>query len=211
MSAIPQTSTRRTKQRTQRRISAILRDLAARRDGEHMTVGDLSTAFDGRVFGAFFILFGGFNLIPLPPGASLISGLPLILISLQLALGRRRLWLPERIRRARVSRDLLYRFSTRIGPMLRRLERLARPRFWPAGDVLVASAIGWLALALAVLVSIPMPFTNMFPGVAIALLGMALTARDGIWLAAATIVAAGSILFLAVFYGAALLAVLAIV
>ncbi|SJZ51431.1 Uncharacterized conserved protein [Consotaella salsifontis] len=174
-----------------------------------MTVGDLSAAFDGRVFGAFFILFGGFNLIPLPPGASLLSGLPLILISLQLALGRQSLWLPDRLRDTVVSRDILHRLSTRIGPPLRRVERLARPRLWPSSsEGFVAMAIGWLALVLAILVAIPMPFTNMFPGIAIALLGVALTARDGIWLAAALVVAAGSVVFLAGFYGAALMALL---
>lgn len=194
----------------QRRISAILRGLAASRR-EDMTVGDISTAFDARVFGAFFILFGGINAVPLPPGTTLLSGVPLVLVALQLAIGRQRLWLPERFRRLRLSPEMLAKVMKKIGPPLRRAERLARHRYWPDMDRPVVIAVGWFALVLAILVLSPIAGANMFPSIAIALLGVAITARDGFWLAAGVFVGLASIICLVIFYAAAVLALLTFV
>ncbi|WP_102959035.1 exopolysaccharide biosynthesis protein [Mangrovicella endophytica] len=198
-------SSKRRIRRPQRRISAILRGLSVGA-GADITVGDIANAFDARAFGAFFILFGGMNAIPLPPGASLICGLPLCVVSLQLALGRRHLWLPERVRAMRFSRELLARVMARIGPPLRRAERLARHRYWPAEDKALSMAIGWFALFLSSLVLFPAPLTNMFPGIAVGFLGVALTVRDGLWLGAGVLLGIASIILLAVVYGGALYA-----
>jgi hypothetical protein len=188
----------------QQRISAILRSFTdpSRTD---TTLGDLNTAFGAQAFGAFFILLGGINLVP---GASLIATLPLLLVTAQLACGRRRLWLPEKIRRIPVSPDTLRRVMDKIGPSLRRIERYAQPRMWPFHDRIIEPVIGWMAFILAAIIAIPAVFTNMAPGIAVALLGVALTARDGAWLIAGIVVGVGSALFLVVVYGAALMALL---
>ncbi len=194
----------------QRRISAILRGFS-HGNRPSPTIGEMSLAFDTRAFGAFFILFGGLNLIPLPPGASLFFGLPLILFTVQLAVGRHRLWLPERVRHIRISPERLAKVVAKIGPGLRRVERLARHRYWPEPEWVVLSATGWFCFVMAVIVAIPFPLTNMFPGVAIALAGIAISARDGLWLAAAVLLGLAATAFLAGVYGMAVLALLQIV
>ena len=194
----------------QRRISAILRSFSNKREAvqDHPTIGDLSQAFDTRAFGAFFVLFGGLNLVPLPPGASTIFGLPLILFALQLAIGRHRLWLPDKVRMIRLKPETLRTLMNRVGPLIRRAERLARHRVWPQPERVLLSAVGWMCLFLAVIVAIPFPLTNMAPGVAIALAGIAITARDGLWLIAAVLLGVASVLFLVFVYGAAVLALI---
>lgn len=194
----------------QRRISAILRGFS-HGDRPSPTIGEMSLAFDTRAFGAFFILFGGLNVVPLPPGASLVFGLPLILFTLQLAVGRHRLWLPKRVRRISISPERLSKVMAKIGPGLRRVERLARRRYWPEPEWVVLSATGWFCFIMAVIVAIPFPLTNMFPGIAIALAGVAISARDGLWLAAAVILGVAATAFLAGVYGMAVLALLQIV
>lgn len=203
-------SMRRHGAKRQRRISAILRGFSHRRPVGRAdpTIGDLSQAFDTRAFGAFFILFGGLNLVPLPPGASLFFGVPLLLFTSQLALGLRRLWLPERVRRISLSPKTLALLVNRVGPLLRRVERLARMRYWPSAEVPLLMATGWFCLFMALLVAIPFPLTNLVPGVAIALAGVAITARDGLWLIAAVITGIAAVALLTVVYGAAILAVL---
>ncbi|MDE0923361.1 MAG: exopolysaccharide biosynthesis protein [Aurantimonas coralicida] len=200
-------SLRRRGAKRQKRISAILRGLS-HRNRAGATIGELSQAFDTRSFGAFFILFGGLNLVPLPPGASIFLGLPLVLFTLQLAVGRHRLWLPERIRKIRITSEMLGRVVTRIGPMLRRIERLARHRYWPEPEWLLLSGIGWFCFVMSILIAIPFPLTNMFPGVSVAIAGIAITARDGLWLIASILVGIASTIFLLSVYGAAALAVM---
>nr|WP_306228760.1 exopolysaccharide biosynthesis protein [Aurantimonas sp. CSK15Z-1] len=179
----------------------------SRRPG--IPVEDFSEAFGSRAFGAFLILFGGINAIPLPPGVPVVLGSGLMLVAFQMAIGRRRLWLPNRVRRLSLSPQTLRRLMERLGGPLRRVERLARPRYWPTADF-VAPAIGWMALILSFLVMLPFPFTNMIPGLAIALFGVAVTARDGLWLLAAILLGLGAVIFLAILYGGAVLALLAV-
>lgn len=198
---------RRSNGPRQRRISAILRGFTHKGQA-HPTIDDLSRAFDTRAFGAFFILFGGINLVPLPPGGSFLFGVPLLLFTIQLAIGRHRLWLPGRVRRARISPEILATVMGKIGPHLRKVERLARHRYWPQPEKAVLCAVGWFAFLMAVLVAIPMPLTNMIPGVSIALSGIAISARDGLWLVASVVVGLGSMVLLAGVYGAALAALL---
>ena len=202
-------SIRRRGGKRQKRISAILRGFSHRTETEP-TIEELSLAFDTRAFGAFFILFGGLNLVPLPPGASLFFGLPLMLFTIQLAIGRHRLWLPKRVRRMRLSPATLAALMKKVGPPLRWIERLARYRYWPEPERPLLIAVGWFCFVMAALVTIPFPLTNMAPGVAIAIAGVAITARDGLWLVGSAVVGVGSVLFLVGVYGAAVLALMQI-
>lgn len=199
---------RRRKGKRQRRISAILRAFSNRKTASNPTIEELSLAFDTRAFGAFFILFGSLNLVPLPPGASTVFGLPLVLFTLQLAIGRHKVWLPERVRKISLKPETLASLMTRIGPFIRRAERLARHRLWPQPEGMLLSLVGWVCFLLAVIVTIPFPLTNMAPGVAIAIAGIAITARDGLWLIAAAVLGVASVLFLVGVYGGAVLALL---
>ena len=58
------------------------------------------------------------------------------------------------------------------------------------------------------LIAIPFPLTHMFPGVSVAIAGIAITARDGLWLIASILVGIASTIFLLSVYGAAPLAVM---
>ena len=61
---------------------------------------------------------------------------------------------------------------------------------------------------MSILIAIPFPLTNMFPGVSVAIAGIAITARDGLWLIASILVGIASTIFLLSVYGAAALAVM---
>ncbi|MBP0614619.1 exopolysaccharide biosynthesis protein [Jiella mangrovi] len=191
----------------QKRISAILRTFSHRRSGEP-TINELSQAFDTRAFGAFFILFGGLNLIPLPPPASFFIGLPLMFFTFQLAIGRPRIWLPNAVGRMKLSPDRIAQVMGKIGPMLRRIERLARHRYWMEPERLLLPILGWYSFVMATIVAIPFPLTNLLPGISVALVGVAISTRDGLWLGAALITGIIGIAALVGFYGAAAFAVL---
>ena len=68
--------------------------------GDRITLGQIASAMDDRSFGAFLVVFCLPNLVPLPPGATFILGLPLVFIACQMAFSRLdTIWLPKRLRR----------------------------------------------------------------------------------------------------------------
>lgn len=63
--------------------------------------------------------------------------------------------------------------------VIRTAERLTRPRFPALSGHLAVSLIGVACILLAFMMALPVPFGDMLPGLAIALLGLGLTQRDG--------------------------------
>jgi hypothetical protein len=118
--------------------------------------------------------------LPIPaPGISVLFGVPMIVISAQLALGYRKAWLPARLARRSVPRSAFLTIVDRILPTLRRLERIVRPRAaWLAGPW-ARVPVGIICLVLAVIITLPVPLGHVVPGTAISVLALGLIERDG--------------------------------
>ena len=165
-----------------RRLSAVLLDLS-NEDRERVSIGDVDHALRGRSFGPFLIAFSLPNLLPFPPGTSTILGLPLLLIAWQLALGRTEVWLAGFLKRRSISHARYRRLLARALPRLRQTERMMQPRRWPWSSGNGQRTIGLFVLLMAVLTVIPVPFANWLPAASCFCMGVALTGRDGVWLA----------------------------
>lgn len=161
--------------------------------GERVSMEELTTALSDRSFAALIILFAAPNLLPLPPGSSTIFGIPLILIASQLLIGRSRLWLPRWLRERSLDGPTFSRIAVGIEPILRRIEKLARPRYWPMPRVVAERFVGIVVLLMALVLIFPIPFGNWTPAVAAILVSLGLSERDGLWLGCGTLVAAGSL------------------
>ena len=117
--------------------------------------------------------------IPIPVGGA-ISGPLVVLIGLQLLVGRRRPWLPKAISRRGPRRATLVRFDDRISPWLARLERLVRPRLQQVlRHPLATVYTGLLLVFLGLLLSLPIPLTNYLFGILLLLFAFAMLERDG--------------------------------
>ena len=167
-----------TQEEKPRRLS----DIVASIDGSHeLTVGMLVDLFGERAFGAVMFIFAIPNIIPLPPGASAVLGLPLVFLTFQLMIGRQTIWLPQAVRRRAISSHFTELFQNRATPFLRRFERILKPRISVlARTDLAERAIGIVAFVLAVILVLPIPLVNMLPGAAIACLALGLAERDGL-------------------------------
>lgn len=177
--------------RAARRLSDLFAQLARDADRE-VSIGQISQALGKRSFAPLLVLFAAFNLLPLPPGASAVLGLPLVIIAGQMVGGSRTAWLPSFLMNRSVSAE---QFRTAIGwllPRLVRLERLIRPRYWPFWRRQGDRIVGVMALVLAIIVTLPIPLGNWLPAFSTALLGLALSERDGILLAIAGAVGVAS-------------------
>jgi|SRR5579872_615959 len=67
-------------------------------------------------------------LLPLPPGASIVLALPLLVVAPQIVVDRQRLWGPEGFERLSVKRPALVNLLQRVLPLLARVETIVRPR-----------------------------------------------------------------------------------
>ncbi len=93
------------------------------------TVGSLLDTFGERSFAVLFILLLSVPALPLPTGgATHVLEVITALLALQLIVGRKQIWLPERWRRLEIAGSRQQRFISGLMRLLRRLERFSRPR-----------------------------------------------------------------------------------
>jgi hypothetical protein len=168
--------------RRPRRLSEVFAQLARDAHGP-ISIGHIRDALGNRSFAPLLVLFAAFNLLPLPPGTSAILGLPLIIVSAQMVYGAKQTWLPSALANRSLNADTFRSMMDWIIPRLIRIERVIRPRYWPFWRKQGDRIIGCIALVLAIVVTLPIPLGNWLPAFATALLGLALSERDGLLLA----------------------------
>jgi hypothetical protein len=161
-----------------RSLSALLQTLPE--DGEgRLTVEQIGRHFGRRSLGALMFILALPNIFPMPPGASIVLGAPLLLITPQLAFGRLTPWLPASISGMTINRAAIVAVCERAAPWVVRAETLTKRRmpffFSHAGDMLM----GVVCTLLAAILILPLPLGNVLPGLALAVLAFSLVQRDG--------------------------------
>ncbi|GGB01126.1 ABC transporter permease [Brucella endophytica] len=162
-----------------RPLSQVFEDLAENAK-EPISFGQIEQALSDRSFAALLTFFALLNLLPLPPGTGIVTGIPLVLISGQMVLGFETPWLPRFVRERSLSPERFRQLSEKGTPWLRRIERIIRPRLWPFARRHGDRWLGLLTLILGLAVVFPIPLSNWLPALATAIIGAALTERDGL-------------------------------
>lgn len=153
----------------------------ARTTERKVTIRDIAIALQDRSFGAFLLVFALPNLVPLPPGATFILGLPLVFVAWQMmASPGGRVFFPRVVSDYGVEPQTFEAIVNRLVPWMRWAEKLVVPRFWVFESRFAERLIGVLALILAIVVFLPIPLGNWPPAFALAVLGFAHSQRDGL-------------------------------
>jgi|EndMetStandDraft_4_1072995.scaffolds.fasta_scaffold302049_1 hypothetical protein len=172
------------------KLSELLRHVSERA-GKRISLGSIAETMADRSFGAFLVVFCIPNLIPLPPGATFILGLPLVFIAFQMAFSRLdTIWLPKRLHDYEFDNAAFSKVLDKVIPWMEKAERFIKPRYWPHESRLYERFIGVFALLLGIVVFLPIPLGNMGPSYALALIGLGLTERDGITLGIGLVIGA---------------------
>lgn len=163
-----------------RRLSEILTDIANDARRERIAIADVRDAMGDRAFGALMFVFAAPNTLPVnAPGVSVVLGIPLLFLSLQLLLGFSVPWLPGALVKYSVPRERFAKVLRYVVPWVRRAEKLSRPR-WPLlATGLAERLIALWCMVLSIVLILPVPFGNMGPAIAICMLAFALLERDG--------------------------------
>jgi hypothetical protein len=160
-------------------LSASLRRLLRSR-ASHLNFGDIIEQFEdhGGLGQVLFILTLPV-LLPLPPGASMVLALPLLMAAPQIMIGRRHLKLPHWLSRRSLERTSVDKTVHRMLPLLERVETLARPRLGFVCGRAGTRLAGLAATLIAVVLVLPIPFANLLPALAVGLIALGLTRKDG--------------------------------
>ncbi|EKF20943.1 exopolysaccharide synthesis, ExoD [Nitratireductor pacificus pht-3B] len=185
-----------------RRLSRIFQELA-NHAADKVTVGEIRQALGDRSFATLLVFFSCLNLLPFPPGSTLVLGPPLVLIALQMVLGNRTVWLPRFVLSKAIGADKFRHMSAKLIPRLVWIEQFIKPRYWPFARNHADRAIGIVALILAIAVTLPIPLGNWFPAFSCALIGLALSERDGVLLGIGVFCGLLSLFVIAAVVGAA--------
>ncbi|WP_147651660.1 exopolysaccharide biosynthesis protein [Vulcaniibacterium gelatinicum] len=160
-------------------LRAILDHFAVGDPNELLPLRELMAGLGRRAFGMLLFVAVLPAFIPIPVGGA-IAGPLVMLIGVQLLALRRRPWLPQSLARRGPHRHALARFESKLGPVLRRLERVVRPRLPRLLDTRAATVFtGVLLVVLGLLLSLPIPLTNYLFGGLLLLYALALIERDG--------------------------------
>ena len=161
-----------------------IEDIAEER--REVCIGNLLDTYGNRSFGPLIIMLALLELSPLGgiPGVPSFLAFLIGLVALQLVLGREHVWMPKVIERRTVrSRKLIkavHKLETVAdfidGLSSRRLQWLTQPPFpRVAGAVVVMLCLTVPPLEL-------LPFASSAPMLAIAIVGLALITRDGLFM-----------------------------
>lgn len=148
---------------------------------ERVTVAALLEGLQGRAYPLIIAIFNLPNVVPTGiPWLSTITGVPMLILMVQMLMRRPTPALPARFSARSMPRAKLQAFLARIDPKLRRLEAMVRPRrqTWIDGraEVWVLGAL----LANVILLALPIIFDNLLPAWAILFFCLALLERDGV-------------------------------
>lgn len=173
MSLFAQETTRPGAEKT----SALLQRLVAELQGEQIRVGFVMYQLRRRSFGGVYMMLAALTLIP---GISIFAGLTIIVPALQMVLGYRAPLLPRMIREHHVETAHLRALAERAIPWMKKIERFVKPRSLILTLPLSSSLIGVVVLLLALVITLPLPFSNLPPAIALFCLSFGLLERDGV-------------------------------
>lgn len=120
------------------------------------------------------------QVLPTPLLLSNLLALPILVVAVQMLLGRHAPWLPAWALDRPLSREGLERGCARLVPLLRRVEGLIRPRWSFVWSRWNGHLLGAACLVIALVSVAPLPFTGWAPGWALLLIALGLLQRDGL-------------------------------
>lgn len=158
----------------------ILRTARAQHNAGSLTLGGLLAALGEASFGWAIVVFSLLTLLPMPPGSSVITALPVLVTTGQMMVGFSYLRLPGRLARVQLNRDKLRRAVLRLRPVTRRLERVLTPRYPMLFARRLARPFGLMVFVISFALFLPVPLSGWFPAVSLFIVGVGIVERDGL-------------------------------
>jgi hypothetical protein len=161
------------------------------------TLGSLIDVFEEKSFAILFVLLLGVPALPLPTGgATHVFEIIAVLLGLELIANRQKIWLPDRWRRLELGGSRQQRFIGALMKLIRRLERISRPRLRFLFDHRLSNIVfGVLVIGGSAAAFLAPPFSGLdtLPSLGVVLLALGVLLEDFLVVAAGTVVGAAGV------------------
>lgn len=162
---------------SQLKTSELLNETINSLHGKNIEIGELILQFQRRSFGGVLLILA---ILAMVPGISIFAGIAMIVPAYQLLIGLSAPVFPSSVRKRKVSVNALKRWGPKVITWVILLEKLVRFR-WPVlTNTAARRVMGLTIMLLAIIVTIPFPFSNFPPSVAIICFALGLLERDGL-------------------------------
>ncbi len=184
---------------TEKTLSATLKDAKSELVTETTNFQEILKLFGDR--GTAFLLF----LIALPAalpvpaiGICVIIAPPLLFLTFQQMLGKKVIWLPNKVKLKEFSTTSLTSVIDKAIPITEKIEVLMKPRLGFLTTYQSTIIIGFLGFIMSLSVLLPIPLTNTVPSMGIAIMAMGVLMRDGLAVIAGAIIGLTWVLLLVI-------------
>ncbi len=161
--------------------SDLLERVVEENTGDTISIGEIKNSLHERGFGVLMAL-AALPLclpVPVPPGYTTFFAIPLFILSVQMIYGKDSPWIPNWLAKKRISRKKLAGLIVKAVPLLRKMERLVKPRLCYNNLEIWEKSIGIFSFIFAISIAVPLPLTNLPPGYGILLMSLGLLGKDG--------------------------------
>jgi hypothetical protein len=165
---------------------------------ERLSVADVLEVIGRRSFGPLLLVAGLITLAPVIgdiPGVPTIIGMLVLLVSAQLIVKRKHVWLPQFLLRRSVAKSKVDKALHWSRKPARWTDRFLKPRLTRVVEGGTFYLIAGICIAIAGLMPVMevVPFTANAAGAALTSMGLSLMAHDGLWALVAIMIVAGAV------------------
>jgi hypothetical protein len=167
-----------------------------------VSVDDVFEIIGPRSFGPVLLFSGLVTVAPIIgdiPGVPTLMALLVIVVAIQLVIGRQHIWLPKLLRERAIERAKLEKALGHLESPATWLDRLFKPRLQMLASRPGSHLLGGAALFVAATMPLLefIPFSATVAGIALTTFGLSLITRDG-YMAIVSLVTTGGVVFLLV-------------
>lgn len=169
----------------QKRTSEILLEIAEDKSlSGNLTFQSILQMFGDRTFGVAFLFFALPGALPLSiiPGVSVLFGVPIMIFAIQMVLAGKTLWLPNKVANQVVSHDKVAKIIYAAKPYLIKVEKLLKPRLAVMTSRPMEILNGLIIFCLALLLMVPIPFSNFIFASLIIIFSLGIIEKDGVFI-----------------------------
>lgn len=164
----------------QKQTTDLLEDVVVNNTSDMIYIKDIINNMNQGGFALIMLIFSLPILVPLPPPLPSFIALPLLIFSFQMMVGFSSPKVPKFIGNKQIKRQLLAKIIEKSVFQLRKTEKFIKSRWSFIFDIFNERIIGFLVIIFALSILVPLPLTNLLPGISILIISLSLLSKDGL-------------------------------
>ena len=166
--------------KSQKQTTDLLEDVVVNNTSDMIYIKDIINNMNQGGFALIMLIFSLPILVPLPPPLPSFIALPLLIFSFQMMVGFSSPKVPRFIGNKQIKRQLLAKIIEKSVFQLRKTEKFVKSRWSFIFDIFNERIIGFLVIIFALSILVPLPLTNLLPGISILIISLSLLSKDGL-------------------------------